>query len=130
MPQRFKFHRKERLKSPKIIEQLFQEGKAFFCYPFRVVYLYTSLPTPFPAQVLVSVSKKKFRKAVDRNRIRRQVKETYRLHKNDWYETLNNEKQLAIIFIYIARQPLEYAFLEERMQRCLKKLSFKEASLN
>ena len=71
----YTFHRDERLKSRKVIGMLFKEGKSFGQYPLRVVYMpVEERRSDFPAQFTVSVPKKKFPKAVSRNRIRRQVR--------------------------------------------------------
>ncbi len=82
----FTFKRAERLKSRKVIEQLFKQGQSFAQYPLRIVWVEMAEPrSEFPAQFALSVSKKKFKRAVDRNRIRRLVREAYRLNKHVLY---------------------------------------------
>lgn len=113
MPKKI-FHKSERLKSHKAIEALFKQGQSFGQYPLRLVY------TPWetgdhksPIQVSVSVPKKKFPKAVDRNRIRRQIKEAWRLNKNWLYKKLPPESPAAaLMIIYVAKESLPYEEIE------------------
>lgn len=121
---RFHFHKEERLTSQLIIEQLFaQNSKGLFKFPFKVSILFTELPGTFPAQVLISVSSRRFKRAHDRNRIKRQIREIYRLHKNELYTTLQrNNKQAAILITYIGKTPLPYQQLNIPLQEVLTKL--------
>ena len=80
-PISYRFPKEERLRSKKLIEQLFREGSSFNSYPLRFVALHVPEVSEPPVQVLVSVSKRNFKKAVDRNRLKRQIKEAYRLSK-------------------------------------------------
>ena len=87
----FTFKRAERLKSRKVIEQLFKQGQSFAQYPLRIVWVEMAEPrSEFPAQFALSVSRKKFKRAVDRNRIRRLVREAYRLNKHVLYGGLED----------------------------------------
>lgn len=118
------FKKTERLKSKKIIESLFKSGQSFSKFPIRIVY--TAFPkdfnTEFPAQFTLSVPKRSFPKAVDRNRIRRQVREAYRLNKHFLYDELNNyEQRFAIMFIYQARQELPYSQIENGVRKVLQR---------
>ena len=79
----FSFPKKEKLTSKIIIDRLFKEGESTFKYPFRILFLSdTSYSEPFP-QIVISVSKRNFKHAVDRNRIKRLIREAYRLQKNE-----------------------------------------------
>tara|TARA_B100000795_G_scaffold269897_1_gene261000 strand:- start:9147 stop:9386 length:240 start_codon:yes stop_codon:yes gene_type:complete len=73
--------KKERLKSKKLIGRLYTEGSSVKAFPLRMVYLQTEHTSDFPAQVGVSVAKRTFKKAPDRNRLKRLMRETYRLQK-------------------------------------------------
>ena len=92
---RFTFEREERLKSKKIIGRLFnKEGKSFAIYPLRIIWLATPLETSYPIQIGVVVPKRQFRKAVQRNKIKRRILESYRLNKHSMHEVLQmQEKQ-------------------------------------
>jgi len=118
------FDTSERLKSRKIIERIFnREGKSFSNYPLRVIWLETPLDTTFPVQITFSVSKKKFKKAVNRNRIKRLMREAYRLNKAKLYASLSaQEKQGAIIIIYAANEELSFQEIESKMKQALKRL--------
>lgn len=120
----YTFKKSERLKSRKIIERIFnREGKSFANFPLRVILLETPLDTEFPAQVTFSVSKRKFKKAVQRNRIKRLMREAYRLNKPKFYESLKaQDKQVAIMFIYLANEELPYKEIEVKMKQSLKRL--------
>jgi ribonuclease P protein component len=112
---RFTLQRHERLKSRKLTELLFKEGRSFNHFPYRAVYLF--LPEDFvvppgkafgagvPVQMAVGVSTKHFKKAVERNRIKRLTREAWRLQKNSLYETAKtNGKQLAVFLIFTGKE--------------------------
>jgi len=118
-PKKFGFPKAERLTGKKRIEELFRDGSSFFLYPYRVKYL-CEPAAGMPHQVLISVPKKKIKKAVKRNLIKRRIREAYRLHKH----TLDSkpEVSLSVGFIYQANEPLPYHQLEKKMIACLQKL--------
>jgi ribonuclease P protein component len=124
MSKLFTLSKKERLKSKKCIETLFQTGKAFLIHPFRIIY------SPHPltlgessTQVMVSVPKKLFRKAAQRNRIRRQVKEAYRLQQIPLQDCLRQlQCQLQIMIIYQRNEPLKYNDIFQRIGEGLEKI--------
>jgi ribonuclease P protein component len=106
----FKFPKKERLTSEKNIKELFEKGSSFYFFPFRVFLQPATAPTH---QVLFTVSRKNFRKAVDRNLIKRRMRESYRLNKN----LLPESPRLAIAYIYNAKEILTFAQIQERLIR-------------
>lgn len=122
--QKLTFKKGEKLKSQKIIDRIFnREGQSFANFPIRVIYLETPLNADFPAQVTFSVPKRKFKKAVDRNRIKRLMREAYRLNKPKLYESLiAQEKQVAVLFLYVANEELAYQLIESKMKQALKRL--------
>ncbi|MCX6315252.1 MAG: ribonuclease P protein component [Sphingobacteriales bacterium] len=119
---RYTLSKKERLKSRKLIEQLFREGQSFSVTPFRIIWMFTQSPSPV-LQAGFSVSSKYFKKAVDRNRIKRQMRDAYRLQKNTLMEKLQLEqKQLSVFFIYTGRVLPEYSTLFDKTGTALKNL--------
>ena len=118
----FSLKKDERLCSKKLIEQLFAKGESFLAYPLKVVFLETTLETKFPAQAAFTVSKKNFKRAVKRNRIKRLMRESYRLNKNPLYITLGN-RQLAIFFIFIGKELPVFSRVESAMKKAITKLT-------
>ncbi len=116
---RFTFKKEEKLKSRKLIEQLFKKGSSLSEFPLRMVYLKVDHTTNYPVQASFSVSKRKFKKAVDRNRIKRLMRESYRLHKHTLYK--NIEDKHVIMFTYIDEKEHKYVDIEEKMIHLLKK---------
>jgi ribonuclease P protein component len=115
------FKRGERLKSRKIIGQLFSEGHSFGQYPLRLIWKeLDGAQTDYPVQCTVSVAKKKFPRAAHRNRIRRRVKEAYRLHKHWLYEALEGQAPTyAFMILYVAKEELSYEDIERAMKKML-----------
>ncbi|MBC7511207.1 MAG: ribonuclease P protein component [Ferruginibacter sp.] len=120
---RYTLGKEDRLKSRKVIDQLFKEGKSFSCFPFRVVWQYMPATNNSFLKTGFTVSTKHFKKAVDRNRIRRLMKEGYRLQKNDLQKCLEDKnKQLAIFIIYTAKEIPVYTFVVEKITAVLQRL--------
>lgn len=120
----FTFQKGERLKSRKTIGQLFTEGKSFISYPIRFVWVKMESPlSDFPLQMALTVPKRAFPKAVDRNRLRRRIREAYRLNKHSIYQQLDSPKeQYGVMLIYIARETLDFHQIEEGIKKGLRKL--------
>ncbi len=118
-----KLIKKERLRSKKTIESLFKEGKSFFLYPFRIYYLSTNNATDYHAQILVTVSKKNFKSAVKRNRIKRIVREAYRLNKNSLLDYLRqHNKSIDFGLLYVGETILDYQEIERKLILILQRL--------
>lgn len=129
----FCFHRTERLKSEKVISQLFKKGQSFSCYPLRLVYIEilplsksADLSAFSPIQFSLTVPKKNFKHAVDRNVLRRRLREAYRLQKHEFYLFLKDnptfsEKQFAFMVIYTAKEPLPYADIQKGIRKMISK---------
>lgn len=119
---RFGFGRKEKLKSQKQIEELFLSGKNFSVFPLRVTYQF--LPSEeTTVQVGVTAGKKYFKKAVDRNRIKRLIREAYRLQKNDLIERLKHKRQKGFLFfMYTDKTITSFSNIKEAMSKALDRL--------
>ncbi len=108
---KFTYPKHEKLKSRKQIEKLFTEGKSVAKYPLRLVYLeHDNADAPF--QISVSVSKKYFKKAVDRNYFKRILRETYRLNQSLLKETLN--KPYSFMFLYQSKDRLTFEEIHQK----------------
>ena len=112
--------RKEKLKSDKIINSLFQQGKSLFSFPIKMVFI--NLPAELGSsnhQFSVSIPKKKFKKAVDRNRIKRLIREAYRTNK----AIIANIPPKAMMAIYVSDKELTYKEVERSIKNILTGLS-------
>lgn len=107
------FKKIEKLKSQKLIEKLFSEGKSFAAYPLRLVYLQTNFEDASKIKAGVSVSKRHFKKAVDRNRIKRLMREAYRLNKSKYLH--NIPEQYAFMILYIGKTDIDYKTISKKM---------------
>jgi len=145
---KFTFKKSERLNSKKVIEQLFDKkgretNPSVFLYPFRVTYIHEvisheskveseseveqltthDLPlTTTPTQILISVSKRSFKHAVDRNLVKRRTREAYRLNKHLLMQKPTNQIPAYIAFVYIAKTIEDYAKIEKSMKAIFKKM--------
>jgi ribonuclease P protein component len=112
----------ERLKSRKLIEQLFSEGNKFGIVPFRIFYLYKE-EKKMSLQFGVGVSSRNFKKSVDRNRIKRLIREAYRLQKADLQNKLKQKNgELSLFVIYTGKELPEYREVFAKMKNVLDKL--------
>ena len=119
---RYTLGKQERLKSRKLIDQLFKEGKFFSVFPIRVVWQYRQ-STSGILQGGFTVSTKHFKKAVHRNRIKRLMKEAYRLQKNDLQNDVEEgNKQLVIFLMYVGKEIPGYVLITEKINSILKRL--------
>jgi len=112
------FTKAEKLKSRKVIEQLFSEGKSINKFPLKVFYV--RLENAQMHQAAFAVPKRNFKLAVSRNRIKRQIREAYRLHKHMLKDTSGT--QFAFLFLYISKDKPQYEHLERQMVTLLKKV--------
>ena len=121
----YTFKKEERLCNKKLIDGLFHSGSSFLCYPFKVSWLYAAEPQQVCAQILFSVSKKRFKSAVDRNLIKRRMREAYRLNKQQQlYAVLAGaDKKIVLSIGYIGKEINPYDLIEKKMQKLLTQLS-------
>src|ERR1043165_2837538 len=121
---RFGFPKTERLKSRKQIENLFAQGKSFSVFPIRVTYQFFPAEENNGLQIGVTASKRYFKKAVERNRIKRLLREAYRLQKEAIQTQLKNSKQRGtVFFIYTDKTIASFDVMKTAMAKCLKRLS-------
>ena len=113
----------ERLNKKKIIEKMFAGGsRSFSIFPLRVVWLPVE-ELDVQASILISVSKRRFKRAVKRNRIKRQIREAYRLNKQILLAPLTEKnRRLAIAFIYLADELMNSALVEEKIKAALARI--------
>jgi ribonuclease P protein component len=120
----FTLNKEERLKSRKLMDELFVSGQTLTVFPFRLVWLEVPLLADYPAQMAVSVSKRNFKHAVDRNRLKRLMREAYRKNKFTVYDMAQSlSKQYAIMLIYTGRKMVDYAEVESKIIITLKKFT-------
>lgn len=114
----FTFKKAERLKSLKIIDGLFKNKQSFGVYPLRLFWSAQPMPAGgAPVQFTVSVAKKNFKSAVARNRIKRKVREAWRLNKHRLYRRLEgNPQQYACMVLFVAKEDLPMAQIDKAMQ--------------
>lgn len=115
------FTKAERLCGKTALDQLFQNGNTFNSYPFKVIWKETSNGN-VPIQVVISVPKRLFKKAVHRNRIKRLIREAYRKNKATAYAALDNKKVLLLL-IYTAKTIMEYKEVEAKTSIALERLN-------
>lgn len=117
----FTFTKIERLCSKKAIDDLFANGKSKTQFPIKLIYKSTEFESPFPVRAMFVVPKKKHKRANKRNTIKRRMREVYRLHKHNLYNTLKTQK-LDIMFICLTNEELEYAVIEKSMLQLMETL--------
>lgn len=117
-------HKTERLNRKKVIEKMFAGGsRSFSLFPLRVVYMPVE-ELNAPVSILVSVSKRRFKRAVKRNAVKRRIREAYRLNKQPLLEAVQqNNCRLAVAFIYLSDRLFDYSLIADRMQLALKRMS-------
>lgn len=117
--------KKERLHAQKRIDTLFAKGLSFISYPLRIVYLRreTEADTSHEVSILTSVSKRHFKRAVKRNRVKRLIKEAYRLNKQEFAMIADtSNSSLDIAFLYLKAELPDYAEIEKAMLKTISTL--------
>lgn len=122
------YNKTEKLKSKKLIDQLFVEGKSISVFPLKLVYIETEFKNSIPVKTGVSVSKRYFKNAVDRNRIKRLLREAYRLNKPELFNKITT--QYAFMILYIGKSDTDFDTLNEKMKALLEKFLTNESNKN
>ena len=118
------FKKSERLHSKKQIDRLFVDGNSFYKYPFKVIFILDKTGELTSSQVLISVSKRNFKKAVDRNKLKRLIREAYRKNKYMLSATTNNNNgSLLIGLLYTEKTILPYSEIERKIILILQRLN-------
>lgn len=118
---KYSFNKNEKLKSKTLIEKLFKEGKSVSAFPLRLVYMPVDQNENISSKAGVSVSKRNFKRAVDRNRIKRLMREAYRLHKPEYLSNILTPH--AFMILYIGKQMPTLQELEKKMVVLFDKVS-------
>jgi len=118
------FRKEERLSKDKSIQELFDKGSSFYLFPFKVFFMPNPEKDISFHQVVISVSKRNFKRAVDRNLIKRRIREAYRLNK----ELIPVQNKLLIAYIYSVKDILPSVQIQERLVKTFKKLDYAEKS--
>ena len=115
----FQFRKEERITKKKTIDLLFEGGAKSICiYPIRMVY--TESDETSPVSILITVPKRKIKKAVDRNRIKRQIREAYRTQKQELLQVVEgNKRKLIVGFIYVGSQVYSSSIIKEHIDSLL-----------
>lgn len=116
----YNFPKEERLYKKKLIQELFENGSSFYLYPFKVLWL--AKPELESHQMLASVSKRKFKKAVTRNLLKRWIKEAYRLNKNQ-NDFSGSTPSVLIAYIYTGKEVHDYRLIESKLKKSISRLS-------
>ena len=123
---KFTYNKAEKLKSNKLIDTLFVHGKSISVYPLRLVFLEATFSESVKLKTGVSVPKRNFKKAVDRIRIKRLMREAYRLNKSEVFNNITT--QYAFMILYIGKEKTTYPKLEAAMKQLFKKFILAEKS--
>ena len=119
----FTLKKEERLCSQKIIGEMFSTGESFLSYPLKVVFQKTDSTQAYPVQAAFTVSKRNFKRAVKRNLLKRRMREAFRLNKPGLYDELaTKERHIAVMFVFIGKDLVEFPIIEKAMISAFKKV--------
>jgi len=115
---KYTLKKKEILSSKKEIDTLFRQGQTLFKYPLKLIYKIkiNEQDSLSPVLFSVTVPKRNIRKAVERNLVKRRIREAYRLNKHLLYNKIPEGKQLVMMFIYVGKKPEKYQLIQNAMR--------------
>lgn len=117
------FQKEERLGGLKIFETLMAKGSSFFAHPFRIIWMPVSQDQKFPARIAFAVPKRNFKSSVKRNRIKRLLREAYRLNKHQLYSALEQKSvKIVVMIVYTHKEQPVYAEVEGKIILSLQRL--------
>ncbi|MXV52227.1 ribonuclease P protein component [Pedobacter sp. HMF7647] len=120
----YTFKKEERLCSEKLIQGLFSSGSSFILYPFRITWMAASDESAQLVRVVISVPKRNFKRAVDRNVIKRRIREAYRLNKQELlYQQIEGKNRIVLSIHYVGKEIFPFSFVEKKLKSTLLKLS-------
>ncbi|MFD2286822.1 ribonuclease P protein component [Pedobacter petrophilus] len=119
----YTFRKEERLCSRKHLDLLFKNGSSFLLYPFRISYLFIDESASVPAQVVINVPKKRYKRAVDRNLLKRRIREAYRLNKQEeFYNQLGTGSGFLLFSIqFVGKKKYEFSFIQKKLVATFKR---------
>ena len=123
--EKFTFTKAERITGEKRIDAIFASGKSFISYPLRVVYLQHEQSPIHSCSILITVPKKRIKKAVHRNRIKRLIRESYRLSKELINDIELGEQSLDIAFVYVKDTMSDYKEIQKGVKKALKQIAIR-----
>ncbi|MDO9000412.1 MAG: ribonuclease P protein component [Bacteroidota bacterium] len=117
------FNKQERLCSKKQIDLLFLKGNNAISFPLKLIYLETDVGYVNPCQAMFVVPKRAFKRAHDRNKLKRRMREAYRLNKASFYEVLSsNNKKIILSFLFVGKKSEDYSLIESAIINHLKRI--------
>ncbi len=124
-PKQYRFRKEERITGRKSISSLFDSGRRIDGYPLRIIFG-PGEEAEFPLKMAVSVPKRLFKRAIDRNLLKRRIREAYRLQKSEFYEFINQAGiRIRLVVQYRGEEIEAYPVIEKKLQEILEKLKKK-----
>lgn len=123
--EKFTFTKAERITGEKRVDAIFASGKSFISYPLRVVYLQHEQSPIHSCSILITVPKKRIKKAVHRNRIKRLIRESYRLNKELVNDIEFGEQSLDIAFVYVKDTVSDYKEIQKGVKKALRQIAIR-----
>jgi ribonuclease P protein component len=125
---RYTFTKSERLKNEKEITKLFSEGVSISVFPLKLIFMESSFPENNLIKIAVTASKRNFKKAVDRNRLKRMMRELFRLNKHGIYSCLDNKKYVMML-MYVGKKEEKMELLQTNMELLIEKFREKQKTV-